>query len=177
MNEHDESDETYMSHSDLATELTRAELAIMRSIEAFSRWCTVLHKTVANAHLSYRDIALLHAIRMCGNAQNLSELLMFLNRNDVSTLQYSLKKLEKEDLVKRVTGSSKREAGYLLTEHGLKATEQYAQIRDEILVDLLGEFRDFGPRLETAASVIERLTGAYDQATQSVMNRKLRGKG
>lgn len=171
-----ETDELYMSRSELAAELTRAELAMMRAIEAFSRWCNVLHKTVANAHLSYRDIALLHAIRMCGKAQNLSELLMFLNRNDVSTLQYSLKKLEQENLVQRVTGSSKREAGYLLTEYGIAATEEYSEIRSEILVSLLDEFRDFGPRLSTASSAIERLSGAYDQATQSVMNRKLSGK-
>lgn len=171
-----DNDEAYMSQSELAAELTRVELAMMRTIEAFSRWCSVLHKTVANAHLSYRDIALLHAIRMCGGAQNLSELLMFLNRNDVSTLQYSLKKLEQENLVQRVTGNSKREAGYVLTKQGHAATEKYAEIRFEILISLVDDVRDFGPKLEAAASAIERLTGAYDQATQSVMNRKLSGK-
>ncbi len=168
--------ETYLSTSELAAELTRAELAMIRSIEAFSRWCNTLHKTVANAHLSYRDIAVLHAIRLCGNAQNLSELLMFYNRNDVSTLQYSLKKLEQEDLVKRVTGSSKREAGYQLTEKGIEATKKYAEIRLEILVGLLDEVKDFGPKIGAAASAIERLTSAYDQATQSVMNLRLSGK-
>lgn len=168
--------ENYMSSSSLAAELTRAELAMIRAIEAFSRWSTVLHKTVANSPLSYRDVAVLHAIRMCGDAQNLSELLMFLNRNDVSTLQYSLKKLEQDDLVQRVTGSSKREAGYRLTERGLKATGQYAELRGEILINLLKDLRDYGPALESAAAAMERLTGAYDQAAQSVMNRKISGK-
>tara|TARA_R110002110_G_scaffold413729_1_gene641567 strand:- start:47571 stop:48095 length:525 start_codon:yes stop_codon:yes gene_type:complete len=169
-------DEDYMSRTALGAELTRTELAMIRAIEAFSRWGTVLHKAVANAHLSYRDIAVLHAIRMCGNAQNLSELMMFLNRNDVSTLQYSLKKLEQEALVQRVTGKSKREAGYVLTEAGLDATERYSAVREEILLTLLEELRDFGPRLEAASSAIERLSGAYDQAAQTVMNRRLSGK-
>lgn len=170
------SHEQYMTETEIAAELTRAELSIIRGIEAFSRWSATLHKTVANSHISYRDIAVLHSIRMCGNAQNLSELLMFLNRNDVSTLQYSLKKLEQEELVNRVTGNSKRETGYQLSEKGVEVTDRYASLRDEILIKILEDQRNFGEALESAANVFERLTGIYDQATQTVMNRKILGK-
>lgn len=170
-----DSTESYMSQSDLAAELTRAEMAIIRTIEAFSRWSTVLQKSASGSPLSYRDVAVLHAIRMCGEAQNLSELLMFLNRNDVSTLQYSLKKLEQDDLVQRVTGSSKREAGYRLTDRGIEATSEYARLRDEILISLLDDLKDFSTSLQSAAGTIERMTGMYDQATQTVMNRRISG--
>ena len=171
-----ETKELYMSKTPLAGKLTRAELSIIRATEAFSRWSATLHKTVANSHIGYRDVAVLHAIRMCGNAQNLSELLLFLNRNDVSTLQYSLKKLEQEELVDKVTGNSKRETGYQLTPKGEEVTDLYAGIRDEILINLIEEQHNFGPALEAAANVFERLTGIYDQATQTVMNRKIMGK-
>ncbi|WP_187276326.1 winged helix DNA-binding protein [Parahaliea maris] len=165
--------ENYMSSSELAAELTRVELAIIRTIEAFSRWSTVLQKSASGSPLSYRSVALLHSIRMCGGAQNLSELLMFLNRNDVSTLQYSLKKLEQDDLIERVTGSSKREAGYRLTDKGMEATSEYARLREEILIRLLDDLKDFDTALKRSAGTIERMTAVYDQATQTVMNRKI----
>jgi predicted MarR family transcription regulator len=112
---------------------------------------------------------------MRGGAQNLSELLLFLNRNDVSTLQYSLKKIEQHGLVERITGNSRREAGYRLTDKGVRATEEYAQLRQEILVSLLADVNGLPEALAGAAGALERLTGIYDQSTQSVLNRKILG--
>jgi predicted MarR family transcription regulator len=166
----------YMTGDDEAAALTRAELAMIRAVEAFSRWCVFLHRSVSDAPLSATDVWLLHSIRMRGNAQSLSELLLFLNRNDVSTLQYSLKKLEAHGLVERVTGNSRREAGYRLTGRGQAATDAYAGVRKSLLVDLVGDVRELAPRLEASAAALERLTGLYDQATQSVLNAKILGR-
>lgn len=163
----------YMTSGQEASTLTRAELAMIRALEAFTRWCFFLHKSVSGTTLSANDVWLLHSIRMRGGAQNLSELLLFLNRNDVSTIQYSLKKIEQFGLIERVTGNSKREAGYRLTQKGHEATDAYAQVRDELLVALVGEVKDFVPALSDAAATFERLTGLYDQSTQTVLNRKI----
>lgn len=165
----------YMTGNDSAAALTRAELAMIRATEAFSRWCLFLHKTVSGVTLGPQDVWLLHAIRMRGGAQNLSELLLFLNRNDVSTIQYSLRKIEQCGLIRRVTGNSRREAGYQLTEQGEQATEDYARIRGELLVALVDDINDFLPRLEQAAGTMERLTALYDQSTQTLLNRKILG--
>lgn len=163
----------YMTDSAAAAALTRAELAMIRAVEAFSRWCYFLHKSVSDAPLSATDVWLLHSIRMRGNAQNLSELLLFLNRNDVSTLQYSLRKIEQSGLIERVTGNSRREAGYRLTEKGMAATDAYARLRDELLVALVGDVWELAGALDSAAGALERLTGLYDQSTQTVLNRKI----
>lgn len=163
----------YMTGSDGAAALTRAELAMIRAVEAFARWCTFLHRNVSDAPLSATDVWLLHSIRMRGNAQSLSELLLFLNRNDVSTLQYSLRKIEQSGLIERVTGNSRREAGYRLTEKGMAATDAYARLREDVLVPLLADVRELPARLDEAAGALERLTGLYDQATQTVLNRKI----
>lgn len=171
-----QTDVRYMTGSEHAAALTRTELALIRALEAFSRWCVFLHKGVSNGTLSAHDVWLLHSIRMRGDVQNLSELLLFLNRNDVSTLQYSLRKLEQHGLVERVTGSSRREAGYRLTTAGVTATDDYADVREELLVRLVAEIDNFGPALENAASAVERLTGLYDQSTQTILNRKILGK-
>lgn len=165
----------YMTGSEEAAMLTRAELAMIRALEAFSRWCFFLHKGVSGTTLGPEDVWLLHAIRMRGGAQNLSELLLFLNRNDVSTIQYSLRKIERCGLIKRVTGSSRREAGYQLTEAGELATDEYARIREELLVGLVKDVNGFVPALESAAAAMERLTALYDQSVQTVLNRKILG--
>lgn len=165
----------YMTDSPAAAALTRAELAMIRAVEAFGRWCHFLHKSVSGAPLSAMDVWLLHSIRMRGNAQNLSELLMFLNRNDVSTLQYSLRKIEQCGLIERIQGSSKREAGYRLTPAGRGATDAYAAARKEVLVNLIGDVNGLTAALEGAAAALERMTGLYDQSTQTVLNRKILG--
>lgn len=163
----------YMTKGERAEALTRAELSIVRSLEAFSRWSHFLHKNVSKAPLSAHDVWLLHAIRMCGGAQSLSELLLFLNRNDVSTLQYSLKKIEQCGLIERIVGNSKREAGYRLTDAGIEATDAYAEIRSEILLKLISEVNGLVDALPAVAEALERLTGIYDQSTQAVLNRRI----
>jgi predicted MarR family transcription regulator len=167
------SPDRYMTTGEAAASLTRAELAMMRSFEAFERWGFFLHKSVSSTALNPQDVRLLHSLRMRGGAQNLSELLLFMNRNDVSTIQYSLRKIEQAGLIERITGNSKREAGYRLTESGEQATDDYAVLRDEILVSLIGDVNGLVESLEGAASALERLTGLYDQSTQTVLNRKI----
>lgn len=163
----------YMTDSPAAATLTRVELAMVRAIESFSRWCVFLHQSVSEAGLTAQDVWLLHSIRMRGAAQNLSELLLFLNRNDVSTLQYTLRKLEDNGLVERVPGKSKRETGYRMTDLGIQVTDRYAQARSELLVHLIEEVKDVDVSMRITAAALERLTGAYDQATQAVLNRSI----
>lgn len=165
--------DTYMTEGDDAAALTHAELSLIRANEAFSRWSEYLHMSVSSARLGFQEICLLHSIRMRGGAQNLSELLMFLNRTDVSTIQYSLRKIEQHGLIERVTGKSRREAGYRLTPSGVAATDAYAAAREEILLSLVAEIKGFNGSLSGAAAALERLTGLYDQATQTVLNRRI----
>lgn len=167
----------YMTHGDVASELTRAELAMIRALEAFSRWSVFLNKAVSDTSLSHQDIAIMHSIRMRGGPQNLSELLLFLNRNDVSSIQYSLKKLERYGLVERVIGNSKREAGYALTDYGEEVTGSYARLREQLLVKIVGEQVGIAEALHRSAETLERMTGLYDQATQTVLNRKILARG
>ncbi|MEO0410485.1 MAG: winged helix DNA-binding protein [Pseudomonadota bacterium] len=165
--------DSYMTQSDMASLLTRTELAMIRAVEAFSRWSVFLNKAVSEAALAHQDIWILHSIRMRGGAQNLSELLLFLNRNDVSSIQYSLKKLERHGLVERVVGNSKREAGYTLTADGEEITAAYAQLRDQLLLDIVSDQTNIEPALMQSAQTMERLTSVYDQATQVVLNRRI----
>ncbi|MDX2221868.1 MAG: winged helix DNA-binding protein [Rhodospirillaceae bacterium] len=164
----------YMSSTSYAATLTRMEVAMVRTIMGFGRWTAACQKSVCGAALGPEDVWLLHAIRMRGGPQNLSELLLFLNRNDVSTIQYSLKKIEQWGLIERAAGSTRREAGYRLTKKGMEATRDYAELREEMLVRPVGGSVKRETLEETAAS-LETMTGLYDQATQRVLNRTIMG--
>ena len=168
-------DDRYMTAVPTASTLTRAELAMIRALEAFSRWVVYLNKAVSTHALSYPDICLLHSIRMRDGAQNLSELMMFLNRKDVSSIQYSLRKLEQFELIRRITGNSKREAGYVLTENGIDITNAFAKLRQDLLIGLIDEINNFEPALSSAADALERMTGIYEHGIQSVLNRNILG--
>jgi predicted MarR family transcription regulator len=165
----------YMTHNKDAAMVTRAELATIRAIEAFSRWSFFLHRSVSPSALAAQDVWLLHAIRMRGGAQNLSELLLFFNRNDVSALQYSLRKIEQAGLIERIAGHSRREAGYRLTDAGMAATSDYAEARDEMLITLVGEVAGLDSALENAATALERLASLYDQSVHTLLNRRILG--
>ncbi|QGN53976.1 winged helix DNA-binding protein [Novosphingobium sp. Gsoil 351] len=165
----------YMSASELAAVLVRLEVAMVRTIEGFARWSATLHRCVSGTSIGAQEVWLLHGIRMRGGPQNLSELLQFLNRNDVSTIQYSLRKIESFGLIERVTGGSRREAGYRLTESGEAATGNYAAVREAVLVGLLENLKVSVETMQRTAESLEQLTGIYDQTTQQVLNRRNMG--
>lgn len=166
----------YMSSSAQAAALTRIELGIIRITEGFARWVEELNKFASGESLSYQDVTVLHAIRMLGGAHNLSEILMFLHRHDVSTIHYCLRKLENAELVEKAAGASKRETNYALTEKGQDATAAYAALRESHLLSRISQMRVFDEGLEDAAEVVEQMIGTYEQAAQALLSERAIGK-
>ncbi len=167
----------YMTQTAEAAALTRLELAIIRIYEAFGRWAIELHKLGDDSAMpiGFHDIAVLHCTRMRSQAPSLSELLHFLNRHDTANIQYSLKKLTKYGLVKSCAGSSRRESRFTLTASGKQITDEYASVRNDVLINLLRRSEASEDTLTKAAMSLEHLIGMYDQATQTVLNRHILG--
>lgn len=161
-----------MSGSPETAALTRLELGIIRITEGFARWVEELNKFASEKSLSYQDVTVLHAIRMMGGARNLSEILIFLNRHDMSTIHYCLRKLGNAGLVIKTPGPSKRETSYALTEPGKKATADYAKLRESLLVTRVREMRLSKDEINGAAQVIEHLIGAYDQSMRALLSQR-----
>ena len=160
----------YMTGTDSAAALTRLELGIIRAYGALSRWAVELHKHVGGQQMPYSDVALLHTIRMRGGSPTFPELLLFLNRMDISNVQYSLRKLEKLGLVTRTRGGTRRDTILSITDESEQLTEDFGAVRDEVLVHLCDTVEDFENAMNDAASALERLAGIYDQATTSILN-------
>ncbi len=159
-----------------AAALTRLEMGVLRTQEAFASWAVELNKHCAGGQLNFQDIALLHCVRLRGGTPSLSDMLVFLHRMDLAALQYSFRKLEKLGLVRRVRGALRREVVYDVTEKGRELTNEYARLRHEILVHLIGDIMEMDEAMHAASAVLERLVGIYDQATQSILNESLIGR-
>lgn len=171
--EADRAGECHLATDSGGASLTRLELGFMRVHQAFSSWVVELHKHVRGPQLGFEDIALLHAIRLRGGTATLGEMLIFQHRHDLSSIQYSVKKLQALSLLKKVRGGSKREVAYELTAQGTDITERYAELRADVIVSLCGGVVGLEGDMEHAARTLERLIGVYDQATQALMNSSL----
>lgn len=163
----------HMAGDPLAAALTRLELGVVRAQEALASWGIELHKQVAAEQLSWHELSVLHCIRLRGEGATLAELLVFLHRHDLASLQYCLRKLEGHGLIRRSRGASRREICFSLTEKGRQVTDAYADMRQSVLVALCRELLDMPRILTEAAGALERMIAIYDQATQTILNQRL----
>lgn len=163
----------HLAEDSTAAALTRLEMAIVRSAAAFARWAPELHKLISGLQMSFQDAAILHCIRLRGGSTTLAEMMLFLNRNDLAAVQYSLRKLEKSGLVRKAKGPQRREIYYSITERAQEQTTAYSKKRHAVLVSLFKDVTGLEAGLEQAAAVLERIPGIYDQATQVVLNQAL----
>jgi predicted MarR family transcription regulator len=163
----------YMSLDPMSASLTRFELALMRVYQAFASWALELQKYVSGEQFSFQEVALLHCVRLRGGTTTLAEMMLFLHRQDLAALNYSLRKLEKHGLIKRARGPQRREVAYALTELGRRVTDAYGEMRQRVLIELCHNVVDMQRNASQAAAVIERLIGIYDQAAQAVLNQSL----
>lgn len=163
----------YMSVDGLSATLTRMELGLIRLYEAFSSWALELQKFVSDDPMTFQEVSLLHCVRLRGGTTTLAEMMIFLHRHDLAAINYSLRKLEKNGLIKRLRGKYRREVAYAITDPGRAVTESYAQLRQQVLLHLCREVVDFQTSSNDASAAMERMIGIYDQATQSILTRSL----
>jgi predicted MarR family transcription regulator len=123
--------------------------------------------------MSFQEAALLHCVRLRGGTTTLAEMLIFLHRHDLASVNYSLRKLEQLGLIKRRRGPYRREVAYAITERGQEITEAYSRFRQRVLVERFREIPGMQQTANEVAAVVERMIGIYDQATQSIMNQPL----
>jgi predicted MarR family transcription regulator len=163
----------YMSVDGLSATLTRMELGLIRLYEAFSSWALELQKFVSDDPMTFQEVSLLHCVRLRGGTTSLAEMMIFLHRHDLAAINYSLRKLEKNGLIRRLRGKYRREVAYAITDLGKGVTESYAQLRQQVLLHLCREVVDFQASGNDACAAMERMIGIYDQATQSILTRSL----
>ena len=97
------------------------------------------------------------------------ELSHLMNRNDLSNLKYSIRKMVNAGLLEKVSEGGKRKGmRYQATEAGKKLTEDYAQLRREQLMPVLQTITGCADKLEQATQTLNLVSGIYDQIAHMV---------
>ncbi len=163
----------HLARTPLEIDVTEVEYALMRSYEAFGRWQAECLATVIEFSASGPENELLHIIRMTDRPKSVRDLAQMTNRDDVPNIQYSLRKLLKGGLVKRM-GSGRAGVTYEVTPLGYRVTERYADIRSVLLIEAVTRIPEMADKLEDVARTLELMTGIYEQAARAAATHRRR---
>jgi predicted MarR family transcription regulator len=95
----------------------------------------------------------------------------FSNRDDISNIQYSLRKLTAAGMIEKVPGSTNRDTRYRPTAAGREATEYLVAARRELLIGPSGGINDIEAQLKSATNAMSLLTGLYDRVSRVLAGR------
>tara|TARA_R110002110_G_scaffold205066_7_gene417348 strand:- start:506221 stop:506793 length:573 start_codon:yes stop_codon:yes gene_type:complete len=152
------------AHAIAATEL---EWGIMRFSAAFERTCLQLGGISGSGDLAFQELLLLHVVAMQRHPQTAISLARQLNRDDVANLQYSLRKLLKDELIVKIKEPRGKTYTYDLSEQGAKRVSHYARIRNKLLTNKTSMIEDVDAKMEQATQLISLLTGIYDDVARA----------
>ena len=149
--------------------VTMLEYSIIRTFGAFERWMAECQGAAAHMPMSSTDNLVLNAIRMREVPKGVSELARFLNRDDVSNIQYSLRKLQKVGLIEKKSSKKRRGASYQVTEKGRKVTDEFARLRRKLLIAAVPTLTDWEEQVATTRRVLGLMQSIYENASVSLM--------
>ncbi|NMT62718.1 winged helix DNA-binding protein [Marinobacter orientalis] len=150
--------------------MTDLEHTLLRAFAAFERWQSECLAAVSHQPLSSTDNAVLHIIRMKERPKTLTEVARLLARDDLSNLQYAIKKLTSAGLVEKSKEKKRRGVAYSVTDQGRQVTDDYADLRRALLIQMLPEERDSSAQFDSARRLLNLLQGVYDQAAVYVVS-------
>lgn len=162
----------HLARSEAEVSLSEFEFSLERVIQAYYRWKAECLAAASDCGLTGNDTAILNVIRMKEQPKSLSEIARLLNREDISNIQYALRKLLNEGLVEKTSGTSRKGTTYGVTPKGFQATEDYAELRAQILMKLLGSLDDKQDRFGETGHFLDLMAGMYDQAAGQVSTRR-----
>jgi len=151
------------THEAISTEY---EWSVLRYQQAFERWITQLADISGLAELSYTEIVIMHVIRMQNRPKTAASIARQLNRDDIPNIQYCLRKLVKMELCRKIQENGSKTSAYEVTEKGNALTDNYAELRREILTNQTKNIDRVDEKLREATQLISLLTGLYDEASR-----------
>ena len=156
----------HLARSDEELVFTELEFSLLRISAAFDRWQKDCLACCIDGGLSGTDNSVLHIIRMHDRAKSISGVARHMNRDDISNLQYSLRKLTKAGLIERAgPNDSKRSAAYKVTAEGARVSDLFAQFRRELLLPLTESIKDLDVDILVASRILNIISGLYDHAS------------
>ena len=156
----------HLSRDATEARLTGFEFSLERVMHAFYRWKATCLEAVSDTGLTGNDVSVLNTIRMKERPKSRTEIARLLNREDISNIQYALRKLLREGLIEKLDAASRKTAAYRATEAGVRVTEAYAEMRRAMLIEMTPHLTDGDRPFEDAGQLLDLMAGAYDQAAR-----------
>mgnify|MGYP003907750605 CR=1 FL=1 len=156
----------HLATSELEYRVTAFEWSLVHLNEAFARFVTELGTLTVAGELKFAEHTILHAIRMQDRAKGGATIARLLNRDDLPNVQYSLRKLETLDLIRKIRGPGGAQAAYEITEKGRERTDRYREVRAELLIKRVDQIQNNTEQLEALARLMSMLTGVYEEAAR-----------
>ena len=146
-------------------ELSEFEYGLILAHNAFSRWIQRCMAATGNGDLGALDVLVLHSVRHRDREKQVSDVCFVLGIEDTHLVTYSLKKMERLDLV----GRSRRgkETFWYISKPGIKACDSYSAIRRACLSDVLQSLNLGDSDLSATAAMLRALSGIYDQGARA----------
>lgn len=145
------------------------EYALLRCVESFSTWQQECLAAASGHKMSATDNVVLHVTRMNERPKTVTELARLMNRDDLSNIKYSIRKLLDAGLLEKVTESGRRKGTrYRITPEGNVLTERFAELRRQQLIPSIGSISGIRQRLEATAGTLNLVGGIYEQAARMI---------
>lgn len=146
-------------------EASEFEYGLIIAYNAFTRWMQRCMAAVGMPELSPLEILVLHNTNHRDRPKRLSDICFLLNIEDTHTVNYALRKLLKLGLL----ASEKRgkEVFYSPTDTGRDLCTRYRRLREQCLLQALGQTDLRGQDLRDVAATLRGMSGQYDQASRA----------
>ncbi|WP_020396698.1 winged helix DNA-binding protein [Thiolinea disciformis] len=146
-------------------QLSEMEYAMTMVYNAFSRWMVHCIASLGYKDFNPLDVLVLHNVNHRTREKRLADIVFTLNIDDNHTVNYSLKKLMKNELVEsRKVG---KEMFYQTTPKGQDVCEKYREVRNACLIDAAGATDQNFNEISHCALILRSLSGLYDQASRA----------
>ncbi len=148
------------------------EQALICASEAFYRFAgSIFGATGATEKLTGQECVILQQLMFTPKPRSVSELSRFSNRDDISNIQYSLRKLCNAGLIEKVPGGSRRDTRYRPTQAGRDLTDVLIGSRRELLIAPSADIPNIEEQLKAAERALSVLTGMYDHTSRVLSGR------
>lgn len=154
----------HLATNPLEAAATELEWALIRWWEALERYQREALSRLGHPKLNTQEVLILHTVRMQDRPKTTGMIANLLNRDDIQNVQYSVRKLVAEKMVKKIKDTSGKSYSLTVTEKGRRFTEDLAELRRRFLISQLEGIENSEARLLEAAKMVSMMTALYNEA-------------
>lgn len=159
----------HLAKNEQEIKITDFEFYLWRVFYGFLRWQQACENVANQTDLTGNELSILHIVRMHERPKTSNELMHLLNRDDTFNVNYSIRKLIKKGLVKKIVAvqTPRKTSAYEITNAGIQNIDTYIRLRKHILVDRFINNKTLN--LEKITETLAAVITIYDDANRAVL--------